>query len=179
MTINDREVIINDKSDIEDLASDNEELNNLIIAYKVQIQTLEDERNELTEKLGNANGELDEVPSIEFRNLGLSIDGEEQSINRDKSSVYINGSPYYSQDFVDSLLPDDMTATRKDDMLYIGKIVREKANLFDMPVIAQDNYCYFHDSLKDTYGNINNKSLVFEYIDYFTTFNVNREYSYL
>lgn len=179
LTINDREIIINDKSDIENLASDNEELNSLVATYEAQIQTLEDERKELTEKLGNANGELDEVPSIEFCNLGLSIDGEEQPVNKDKSSVYINGAPYYSQDFVDSLLPDDMTATRKDDMLYIGKIVREKESLFDMPVIAQDSYCYFYDSLKDTYGNINSKSLVFEYVDYFTTFNVNREYSYL
>ena len=179
LTINDREVIINDKSDIEDLASDNEELNNLVATYEAQIQTLEDERNELTEKLGNANGELDEVPSIEFRNLGLSIDGEEQSINRDKSSVYINGFPYYLQDFVDSLLPDNMAVTRKDDMLYIGKIVHAKSNLFDMPVIEKGYYNYFYDSLKDTYGNIHSRALMFEYHNYFTTFNANREYAYL
>lgn len=176
--IDEKSMIIKDSSDIQELASENEELRNQVSGYEMQIQTLENESKELMVKLGNANGELEVIPSIEFRNLGLSIDGEEQSINRDRSSVYINGSPYYSQDFVDSLLPDNMTATIKDDMLYIGKIVRDKAGLFDMPVIEKGYYTYFYDNLKDTYGNINSNALVFEYHNYFTTFNTNRGYAY-
>lgn len=175
--IDEKNVTIKDSSDIQELASENEALRNQISGYELQIQILENENDEL--KAENSNGELGEVPLIEYHNLGLSINGEEQTINKDRSSVYINGSPYYSQDFVGSLVPDNMTMTKKDDMLYIGKIVSEKVNLLDMPVIEQDNYCYFYDSLKDTYGNINSRALVFEYVDYFTTFNTNREYDYL
>lgn len=111
--IDEKSMIIKDSSDIQELASENEELRNQVSGYEMQIQTLENESKELMVKLGNANGELEVIPSIEFRNLGLSIDGEEQSINRDRSSVYINGSPYYSQDFVDSLLPDNIDSDKK------------------------------------------------------------------
>ena len=120
-----------------------------------------------------------EVPSIEFQNLGLSIDGEEKNINQDKSSVYINGNQYYSKEFVDNLLPNDKVATVKDGMFYVGKIVKEKTNLLDMPIIENEYYSYFYDSMKDTYGNTYSKVLMFEYSNNFTTFNAPDLYFFL
>ena len=67
----------------------------------------------------------------------------------------------------------------KDGMFYVGKIVKEKTNLLDMPIIENEYYSYFYDSMKDTYGNTYSKVLMFEYSNNFTTFNAGREYSYL
>jgi len=175
--IDGKNIVLQD-SDVQEMASENEELKKTIADYEMQISDLENESENLTEKLGVANGELDEVPAIEFRDLGLSIDGEEQVINKDKSSVFINGIQYYSQDFVNNLLPDNMSATVRDDTFYIGKIIKEKVNLFDQPVIHQAGSTYFYDSIKDTYGNIYGSALVFEYSDRFTSFNAGRDYSH-
>lgn len=170
--------IVLDDAEIQKMAEENESLKNKVAEYEDKINSMESERSELAEKLGDANGKLDGIPSIEFQNLGLSIDGEEKNINKVKSSVFVNGILYYSKEFVDNLLPSDKAATTKDGMLYVGKIVKEKTNLFDMPVIEKEHYAYFYDSIKDTYGNTYGKSVYWEYGDNFITFNVGRQYSY-
>lgn len=179
------ESIVINNAEVQSMATENEDFKIKISEYEQSIESLQiekdnlqKEKDELTSKLGVANGELDAVPSIEFQNLGLSIDGEERNINQDKSSVYINGNQYYSKEFVDNLLPNDKVATVKDGMFYVGKIVKEKANLFDMPVIEKGNDSFFYDSIKDTYGNAYNKALLFGYNNKFTTFNAARGYSY-
>ena len=53
------------------------------ILYFDILSHLQKDKDELISKLGVANGALDEVPSIEFQNLGLSIDGEEKNINQE------------------------------------------------------------------------------------------------
>lgn len=170
-----KNVVLND-ADVQELASENEELRNKISEYEKQIENLESESNDLAVKLGAANGELDEVPTIEFQSCGLSVDGDEKVINKDKSYVVINGRQYYSKDFIDNLLPDNERATMKDGMLYIGKIVREKANLLEKPQI--ENYGgEIKDSITDTYGNVYSNALYFAYKGYSTTFNVERGYS--
>lgn len=158
-------------------ASENEELKRQVSDYETQIENLKNESKDLAAKLENASGELDEVPVIEFKDLGLSIDGEEKPINKDKASVFINGVQYYSQDFIDSLLPDNTSAIMKDDMFYIGKIVKDRVNLFDRPVIEQAQYTYFQNSIEDTYGNSYSNILIFTYNDYFMIFNAGRDYS--
>lgn len=165
-------------ADVQELATENEDLKRKISDYEIEIADLKSKGEELATKLGNANGELEGIPSIEFVELGLSINGEEKVINKDKASVYINGVQYYSQDFVNSLLPENMSALVKDGMLYIGKIVKEKTNLFDQPVIHQSGSTYFYDSIKDTYGNAYGSALVFEYSDRFVSFNAGRNYSH-
>lgn len=180
------ESIVINNAEVQDMATENEDFKIKLSEYEQSIESLQKEKDdlqkdkdELISKLGVANGALDEVPSIEFQNLGLSIDGEEKNINQDKSSVYINGNQYYSKEFVDNLLPNDKVATVKDGMFYVGKIVKEKTNLLDMPIIENEYYSYFYDSMKDTYGNTYSKVLMFEYSNNFTTFNAGREYSYL
>lgn len=184
----DGESVVLKDTDVQELAleneelkrqvSENEELKKQVSDYETQIENLENESKDLAAKLENASGELDEVPVIEFKDLGLSIDGEEKPINKDKASVFINGVQYYSQDFINNLLPDNTSVIMKDSMLYIGKIVKDRINLFDRPVIEQAHYTYFYDSIKDTYGNSYSDALVFEYSDYFTIFNAGREYSH-
>lgn len=174
-------------NDIQNIADENEEFKNKISDYERQIGELEkqiddldSERKELSDKLGVANGEIDDFPTIEYKNYGLSIDGEEKSISKDKSSVLINGRQYYSKDFVDNLLPDNKTTIEKEDMLYVGKVVKEKSNLFDRQMINRTEVSDVHieTNVKDTYGNIHDKGVTFVR-ESGITYNANREYSKL
>ena len=171
-----KNVVLNDE-EIQEMANKNEQLNNEISGYKEEIEKLKLESEELANKLGAANGELDDVPSIEYRNFGLSIDGEEKPVSKDRSLVLINGRQYYSKDFIDNLLPSDKTAVEKDDMLYVGKVVKEKSNLFDRQLIdtSNNNIVSIETNVKDTYGNIHDKSVVFSMHDSSITFNANKE----
>lgn len=172
-----KNIVLNDE-DVKKMANENEQLSNEISGYKEEIETLKGQSEELAEKLGAANGELSDVPAIEYRNIGLSIDGEEKKVNKDRSSVSINGRKYYSKDFVDNLLPTNKEAIEKDDMLYVGKVIKEKSNLFDRQLIDIDNYAGISENEKDTYGNIREKSLILRY-DGNATYNANREFSKL
>lgn len=173
-----RNVVLDD-SDVQKLIAENEELKNLTSDYEYKIKELENQSSDLASKLGSVNGELDSIPVIEFQNLGLSIDGEEKVINKDRSSVLINGVQYYSQEFIDNLLPVNMSVIIQDNIFYVGKIVKEKRGLFTMPVVEKEYNTSFLDSVKDTYGNMYSNALLFKYNDNFVTFNVGREYSYL
>ena len=173
-------------NEIQEIADKNEVLKNEVSDYENQIsdlenqiRDLENQSKNLSEKLGIANGELDDAPVIEYKNCGLSIDGEEKTVDKEKSSVSINGNLYYSKEFFDNLLPSNKSAIEKDGTLYIGKIVKEKSNLFDMKVIRTSGSVDIKESSKDTYGNIYNKTVVFRGSDDGVTFNTNREYSKL
>lgn len=173
------QAVILEKGDVKEIANENGELKDKLSDYESQINNLESEREELSKKLGIANGELNDAPVIEYKNCGLSIDGEEKTVDKEKSSVLINGNPYYSKEFVDNLLPSDKSAIEKDGMLYIGKIVKEKSNLFDMKVIRISNDIDMEENSKDTYGNIYNKTIILTDSGDGVTFNTNREYSKL
>lgn len=173
-----KNIVLNDE-DVKKMANENEQLSNEISGYKEEIENLKGQSEELAEKLGAANGELSDVPAIEYRNIGLSIDGEEKKVNKDRSWVSINGRKYYSKDFVDNLLPSNKEAIEKDDMLYIGKVVKEKSNLFDRQLIDIGNHIDVLENEKDTYGNIYNCAVIFGFGDTSITYNANREYSKL
>lgn len=173
-----KNVVLNDE-DIKEMAKENEKLLNEISGYKEEIEQLKDQSEELATKLGAANGELSDVPALEYKNFGLSIDGEEIPVNKDKSSVLINGRQYFSKDFIDKLLPTDKTAIEKNDILYIGKVVKEKSNLFDRQLIDIGIDIEILENTKDTYGNIHNSAVIFYYGDTSITYNANREYSKL
>lgn len=176
--IDGKNVVLNDE-DVKEMANENEQLKKEIADYQKEIEDLKSQSEELALKLGAANGELSEIPAIEYRNFGLSIDGEEKTVDKDRSSVLINGRKYYSKDFVDSLLPIDKTAVEKDDMLYIGKIVKEKTKLFDKQLIDKSDDVSIEENVKDTYGNIRDKAVIFKYGDGAVTYNANKEYSKL
>lgn len=176
--IDGKNIVLQD-SDVQDMASENEELKETISEYEIQISDLEDESKNLMEKLGVVSGELDDAPAIEFQDLGLSIDGEEQDVNRNKSYVSINGRDYYSGDFVDGLIPDNMSMINKDGVLYIGKIVKEKSNLMDKPMVDKSSDVFVYENMADTYGNVYSKAICFYYNGRYIVFNANREYDKL
>lgn len=64
--IDGKNIVLQD-SDVQDMASENEELKETISEYEIQISDLEDESKNLMEKLGVVSGELDDAPAIEFK----------------------------------------------------------------------------------------------------------------
>lgn len=179
------ESIVINNAEVQNMATENEDFKIKLSECEQSIESLQrenddlqKEKSELTSKLGVANGALDEVPSIEFQNLGLSIDGEEKNINQDKSSVYINGKQYYSKEFVDNLLPNDKVATVKDGMFYVGKIIRDKTNLVNMVAITSKD-CEKWDSIIDTYGNTYSNALYFKHSGSNVIYNAERGFSNL
>lgn len=160
------------KEEMISVMKENENLNS-------RIEELNSEKDDLEEKNESLITQLDDIPTVEFQNIGLSIDGVEQMINTDKSSVLINGNQYYSQEFVDNLLPEDKQITTKDDIFYIGKIVKEKSDLLEKPIVEKINGASIEENITDTYGNIYSKALRLFRVSASTTFNVNRDYSRL
>lgn len=140
---------------------------------------MEDESKDLMEKLRAVSGEMDDTPTLVFQDLGLSIDGEEQVVNKNKSFVSINGRDYYSGEFLNGLIPDNMSMVNDDGILYIGKIVKEKANLLDKPMIDKDFDVFVYENIADTYGNVYSKAACFQYNGRYIVFNTNREYDKL
>lgn len=179
--IQENENIIVLSEEIQEMENKNEKIKNEISTYKEEIEELKSQNKELETKLAIANSESEDIQAMEYRNFGLFIDGEEKLIEKDKSLVLINGRKYYSKDFVDNLLPPDKAATEKNNMLYIGKIVKGKSNLLDRQIIdiTDRSQVKLETNVKDTYGNIYDKAVLFLLYDNSITFNANREYSKL
>lgn len=179
------ESIVINNAEVQNMATENENIKIKVSEYEQSIENLQrendnlqKEKDELISKLGVANGELNEVPSIEFQSLGLSIDGEDKNINKDKSSVFINGRQYFSKDIADKLLPNDKAVTITEEMIYVGKIIRDKTNLLNMVPIAGNGWEKW-DSIIDTYGNTYSNVLYFRHSGNNVTFNAERGYSNL
>ena len=170
-----KSIVLNDE-DIKNMANENEQLINKISKYKDEIENLKGQNEELANKLGVANGELNDVPAIEFKNCGLSINGDEREINKERSYVAINNRQYYSKDFIDNLVSDNQEISMKGEMLYIGKIIKEKADLLDMTILK--NYGGETKSgITDSYDNVYADALCFWGQGIGTVFSVGRNYS--
>lgn len=172
-----KNVILRD-NDVQSLATENDMLKDKISDYESQIANLVSKNDELESKLGNANGELSEVPVVEFKDIGLSINGEDVPVNRTKSFAAINGNQYYSKDFINAFIGEDQSVTTKDGVLYIGKIVATKAKLSDQ-VIVDSHYMKLVDSVTDSYGNNYSKALEACSFSNEITYNIDGKYSML
>lgn len=165
-------------NDVQTLVTENDMLKDKISDYESQIATLISQKDELESKLGNANGELSEVPVVEFKDIGLSINGEEFPINKTKSFVSINGNQYYSKDFINALIGEDQSVTTKDGIFYIGKIVAKKAKLTDQIIVDISAGMKKSNNVTDSYGNNYSDALLANY-ESSAIFNLGGKYSML
>lgn len=136
----------------------------------------EEENKKLLSENDSMKSSILELPTLEFQDCGLSINGDEIPLNKDRSYVEINGRQYFSRDFIDCLLPDTTTNTMKDGMLYIGKIVKEKTSLFDLTEVKNSGYEKW-DNIIDTYGNSYSGVLYFHRSGWGVTYNAERSYT--
>lgn len=121
--------------------------------------------------------QLGEQPVVSYNNLGLCIDGEDIPINKQKSIVTIDGSEYYSKELAEKFLNEDQNITIKDDTLFIGKVVADKANLIGQWAIEAFD-CNIETTIKDSYGNIHNNALIM-WTDGGITYNLDNKYDLL
>lgn len=120
---------------------------------------------------------MDDVPDIQYKNIGLSIEGDTIPINTTNSLIIIDNRSYYSDEFIYKLIGENTNASIQNGTMYIGKIIKEKSNLLDKPQISKTRNVWMSDGIEDTYGNAYGKVLQFGYTGEDTTFNVNRDYA--
>ncbi len=136
----------------------------------------EEENKKLLSENESMKSSITDLPTLEFQDCGLSINGNEIPLNKDRSYAEINGRQYFSRDFIDCLLPDTTTNTIKDGMLYIGKIVKEKTSLFNLTEVKNSGYEKW-DNITDTYGNSYSNILYFHRSGWGVTYNAERAYT--
>lgn len=152
---------------------------------KMQNNSLSVQNTKYFDDLKNAENELEELqaqinnsPIINYSDLGLSINVNDIPINKTNSMVTIDGREYVSKEIIEKVIPKDQSITIKDDTLFIGKVVADKAKLFDKVEVG-NIACYTHDSFTDSYDNLRYNSICFYNYNGSVSYDVNREYSYL
>lgn len=122
--------------------------------------------------------QLDDRPAVSYENIGLCINGEDISINKQNSIVTIDGREYYSKELAEEFLDEEQNITIKDDTLFVGKVIADKENLFDQWVIDQRD-CNIEMEINDSYGNSHYNSLVLWMGAGHITYNLDSNYQYL
>lgn len=147
---NNNSVVIND---VDDLVK---EYNNVLSKN----ETLEAQNtsyfNDLTDaenKIESLESQIGDVPQISFNNLGLMLDAQDVSINKNNSMVTIDGKEYFSKEIIEKLLPEGKNMTIKDGTIFIGTVAVDKASLYEQKIMNQSNI-YMIDTVTDSYGNI-------------------------
>lgn len=133
----------------ENLESQNKELSN-------KYDTLEAQSNKEIEDLNN---QLKNTPVINYKNLSLCIDVDDIPINTSKSVATIDGRDYFSREIVENLITEDKNLTIKDETIYIGQVVAEKAKLTDQWVMGNVR-CSIEDSAIDSHGDSHTDCIV-------------------
>lgn len=141
----------------DDSASELAQLTEDINQAYILMNSKEEQANK---EIDNLKMQLNDSPSINYRNLGLCIDVEDIPINIDKSFVAIDGHEYFSREIVDKLLPDDKIMTINDDTIFIGPVIANKAKLTDQ-YIKTNSYCELRESAKDSFGYIHTDCIIF------------------
>lgn len=143
---NNNTVTINSVSDLVDeynkLDSENETL-------KAQNTSYFNDLSDASSRLEEIETQMDNTPIFNYDNVALSIDGENIPINTNNSMVTIDGRDYVSREIMEKLIPDNQSVTIKDDTIYVGQVIADKAYLFDQWVM--DSYDYsIADSVTDS-----------------------------
>lgn len=185
VTINDIAQFIKDYQDIQientSLQNQNTKYSEALDDANSKIAELEGSADHVKEESDSKVRELEEqlkaIPNIEYTNLGLSIDGTDVMINKNNSMAVINGKEYFSKDIINGILSDDQNIEIQDNVLSIGKILPDKANLKDFWVVSYENYNIL-DSVKDSYGYSYTKPIHFSGNSGNIVFNLESKYSY-
>ena len=175
VTGNDNEVTINS---IKDLVDEYQRLQSQNKSLLEQNSKYFSDLTEANYQVSTLQSKSDDMPDINFNNLSLFIDAQDIPINKNNSMVTIDGRDYFSREIVESLIPDDQNFTIKDDTLFIGKVIAEKASLLDQWVTDSFS-CDYEEAINDSLGNTCTKTLVLWMRGGNITYNLNRRYSNL
>ncbi len=176
VTGNDNQVTINSIKDLVDeyqiLQSQNKSLLEQNSKYFSDLTEVNYQVNALQAK-------TNDIPEISFNNLSLSIDARDIPINKNNSMAIIDGREYISKEMAEKLLNENQSITIKDDTLFIGKVVADRANLVDQYQMSID-WCKIEDSITDSFGNIYANAIHFWHFQSgYVMYNLKEKYSNL
>lgn len=141
------------------------EYNNLLSENKTLKEKNTSYFNDLTEtkdKLKSLEAQLGDIPQITYNSLGLVLDAQDMSINKNSSMVTIDGKDYFSKEITEKLLPDGKNMTIKEDSIFVGTVVADKSNLIGKKTMTS-SYCKEGESCTDSYGKTYSNALSFNY----------------
>lgn len=139
--------------------------------FATQTTDLKKEVDELKSQIGD-------TPIFRFSDLNLFIDGDEQSINPQNSMVEIDGRDYFDKEFIENILGKNRKLYIKDNNAYIGKVIKNRANLSDQWVVNTEGVD-FPNRITDSYGNMYTNAIRFHERTCSVIYNLNKEYSLL
>lgn len=171
--------VSNDKSTNNTITSTTNNILESSVKDSDEYKQLEEENNNLRNQIDELESNNIDIPTIEYKDLGLSINGEDIPINKSKSMIIVDGKEYVSKEVVDSLIPENQNVTINDDIMYVGKVVSDKENLSTQWIVDQSSNLNFQDNLKDSYGNSHSNALLFDGYDGAIIYNLNSNYSLL
>lgn len=187
------QVIINDVDDFmnnyqklntqkEQLLDENMEYHQRIKEDEQTIEQLQKQYDDLmnnnNDEISNLNKAIDEFPLLEYKNMGLMINGNDINVQQEKNVAFIDGRIYFSKEIAENLLAENQSITMDNNVIYIGRVIAEKANLFDKWVVEKSG-CNLEWSGKDSYGNNYSNAMDFEAYEGEVTYNLSEEYSML
>lgn len=138
--------------------------------------------NDLTEansKIEELQLQTDNIPAFNYSSLSLSVDAEDIPINKNNSMVTIDGREYVSKEIAEKLLDENQNMTIKDDTLFIGKVVADRANLVDQDVIEISGDFVNGEKVTDSYGNTHLNAIYCKRYDGRVIYNLKRKYNFL
>lgn len=134
---------------------------------------------ELKEENANIVSRLEGQPDYSFSSIGLSIDGENIAVDTTNSVLEFNGKEYWSKELASKLVSNDKSIVRKDNCIYVGNIVSDATNLFDLH-INDSSSAVMKDMGNDSYGNSHSNVLMsYNTNSGYATFVLNRKYKYI
>ena len=120
---------------------------------------IEELNSGLNNEIDNLKSQLDSIPILNYKNLALCIDVNDIPINTSNSMVTIDGRDYFSKGIIEKLIADDKSFTIKDNTIFIGTVIAEKANLLDKYTIDYHGF-EIYASINDSYNQPHNNALV-------------------
>lgn len=144
--------------------------------YNEETDRLNSQIEQLNGVIEDLNKEINEFPDIQFKDLALSIDGDNIPLNTAQSSVVINNKTFYSYDFIENILDPDANVLVQDGVMYIGKIIADKASLLDQWIV-DNRYVDINQNVVDSYGNTHIDSLCLTNYSSRIIYNLGEKYS--
>lgn len=140
-------------NDIKDLITDYQNLKSNNDSLIAQNAKYFDDLTNANKQLEELQSNVENIPAFVFNDFGLCINGGDSPINKNSSMVTIDGNEYFSKEIIDSLLSDNENMTIKDDTIFIGKVIADKADLSKQKIVDCNSGCEFFKTAKDSYGN--------------------------
>lgn len=136
------------------------DLNETLRKNNETIKNLEDNLKIYKDENAELKTQLSSIPALKYVNAKLLINGDDAKTNDKNSLIYIDNVPYYSEQIVNALIGEKYALTLKDDVLYYGKIIKEKALLSSMWVVTSENASY-ENTIIDSFGFTRTNALCF------------------